>query len=99
VQPANRAAKGGVNNMYTDRNGDVFRRNNDGTWQQRDKGGWSNTGAGAGTGTRQGAGVSQKPSSLERDYQARQRGSTRTQSFQGSRSSASRSHGGGTRRR
>jgi len=115
VQPANRAAKGGVNNMYTDRNGDVFRRNNDGTWQQRDKGGWSKPevspgtrpGAGAGTGpsTLPGAGasqrpqVSQRPAGLERDYQARQRGSTRAQSFQGSRPSAPRSFSGGGRRR
>ncbi len=96
VQPANRVAKGGANNVYTDRNGDVYRRNNDGNWQQRDKGGWSNAGAGAGT--RQGAGVSQQPSGLDRDYQARQRGTTRTNSYQGS-SGGSRGFSGGGRRR
>ena len=99
VQPADRVAKGGANNMYSDRNGDVYRRNNDGSWQQRDKGGWSNAGAGAGTGTRPGTGVSQQPSNLNRDYQARQHGTARTNSYQGSRGGSSRSYGGGGRRR
>jgi hypothetical protein len=96
VQPANRAAKGGANNVYADGNGDVYRRNNDGSWQQRDKGGWSNTGAGAGT--RPGAGVSQQPSGLDRDYQARQHGTARTNSYQGSRAGSRGFSGGGRRR-
>jgi hypothetical protein len=92
VQPANRVAQGGANNVYADRNGDVYRRNNDGSWQQRDKGGWSNTG------TRQGAGVSQQPSNLNRDYQARQHGTARTNSYQGSRGGSRGFSGGGRRR-
>jgi hypothetical protein len=98
VQPANRVAHGGANNVYADRNGDVYRRNNDGSWQQHDKGGWSNAGAGAGTGTRQGAGVSQQPAGLDRDYQARQHGTARASSYQGS-WGGSRGFSGGGRRR
>jgi hypothetical protein len=94
VQSANRVAKGGANNVYADRNGDVYRRNNDGSWQQHDKGGWSNAGAG----TRQGAGVSQQPSDLNRDYQARQHGTARTNSYHGS-WGGSRGFSGGGRRR
>jgi hypothetical protein len=88
VQPANRAAKGGANNVYTDRNGDVYRRNNDGSWQQRDKGGWSDTSRG----------TSQRPSNLDRDYSARQRGTARTNSYQGSRGGSRGFSGGGRRR-
>jgi len=98
VQPASRVAQGGANNVYSDRNGDVYRRNNDGSWQQRDKGGWSNSGAGSGPGTRQGAGVSQQPSNLNRDYQARQQGAARANSYRGS-YGGSRGMGGGGRRR
>ena len=96
VQPANRVGQSGANNVFADRNGDVYRRNSDGNWQQRDKGGWSNAGAG----TRQGAGISQQPSGLDRDYQARQHGSARASSFQGSWGGGSRGgfSGGGRRR-
>ncbi len=88
VQPADRVARGGANNVYTDRNGDVYRRNADGGWQQRDKGGWSDAGKGA----------SPRPSGLDRDYSARQHGSARASSYQGSRG-GSRGFGGGGRRR
>ncbi|MCU0291010.1 MAG: hypothetical protein MUF10_03340 [Thermoanaerobaculaceae bacterium] len=97
VRPADRVATGGANNVFADRNGDVYRRNSDGSWQQRDKGGWSS--AGVGSGTRQGAGVSQQPAGLDRDYQARQRGSARTSSFQSSWGGSARGLGGGGRRR
>ncbi|MHC4518090.1 MAG: carbohydrate-binding family V/XII [Planctomycetota bacterium] len=67
------------NNVYADRDGNVHRRTDQG-WQQRGSSGWS----------------SSKPSnsSLNRDHNARQRGSTRTQGYQQSRSSGG-SRGGG----
>jgi hypothetical protein len=106
ARPAERMAKGGANNMYADSNGEVFRRNNDGSWQQRDKAGWSKPGASSGTlpaaggsGLSDRAKVSPSPSGLERDYQARERGTSRTQSFERSSSSAPRSFSGGARRR
>jgi hypothetical protein len=106
VQTADRAARSGANNVYADRNGDVYRRNNDGSWQQRDKGSWSRPEASSGTrpGSGAGRGVStrrarryDRPTSLERDYQARSRGSSRTSTYQGARGGSMR--GGGGRRR
>lgn len=72
------------NNVYADRDGSVHRKTNQG-WQQRGSSGWS----------------AQKSSnsSLNRDYNARQRGSSRTQSYQQSRSSSSRSRPSGGRQR
>jgi len=88
TQPANRqspkAAQGKANNVYTDRNGDVYRKTNDG-WQQRQGNSWSNS-------------PQQRPSnntsSLNQDAQSRQRGAQRSQSYQ---QSAPRSSGGGAR--
>jgi hypothetical protein len=67
--------QGRGNNVYADRNGNVHRRTESG-WQQRDRSGWSN-----------------RPSTREMDRQhnSRQRGTSRTQSYQ-----RSRSHGGST---
>jgi len=104
TQPANRqaptAAPKTANNVYTDRNGDVYRKTNDG-WQQRQGNGWSNTGTRAtqqpSTANRpQQTRPSTGSSSLDRDYQSRERGAQRTQSYQ---RSAPRSTGGGGRRR
>ncbi len=36
-----RAVPGGNNNVYADRQGDVYRRDNNGKWQQRDKQSWT----------------------------------------------------------
>jgi hypothetical protein len=72
TRPATRTPAGTAarrNNVYTDRNGDVYRRSGD-NWQKRDKSGWS------GSGSRSGSG-------LNRDYSARQRGTARTQSYRG----------------
>jgi len=99
ARPASRVAKDGANNMFADRNGDVFRRNNDGSWEQRDKAGWSKPDTGLATRPADRPSASSRPSGLERDYQARERGNSRTQSFQRSRPSGSRSFGGGGRRR
>jgi hypothetical protein len=59
------------------------------------------TGSGSGSYTRPSSGSSNRASGLERDYQSRQRGTSRTQSYNHSRSGASRggSRGGGGRRR
>lgn len=95
-QTANRAG-GGANNVYASPNGDVFRRNSDGSWQQRQNGGWSKSGSGAGVGAQPSTGASAKSSNLNRDYQSRSRGSSRASSYSGSRGGMSR--GGGGRRR
>jgi hypothetical protein len=65
------------NNVFTDPSGNVHRRTQDG-WQQRGQSGWQSTG-GANVQNRQ-------PSSLDRSYQSRQRGTARTNNFQRSRS-------------
>jgi hypothetical protein len=69
------------NNLYSDRDGNVARRGADGSWQSRDGGSWQGTSGG---------------SSLERDYQARQRGS---QMMQHGGYGGARMSGGGGRRR
>jgi hypothetical protein len=85
----------GPNNVYADRDGNVYRRDSNGGWQSRDAGGWSNSPS---TSDRQrsstGASPSTRPSpgGMERDYQARQRGATRS-------APAPRAGGGGARRR
>ena len=58
------------NDVYADRNGNVYRKSVD-QWQKNDKGGWQND-----------PGASQK---LQRDAAARDRGNQKTQSFQQSR--------------
>ena len=82
---------GRPNNVYADRNGNVQRRNNNGSWDNRSKGGWQpNTGGGNRAGG--------SPSTMNRDYQSRQRGSSRTQSYNRSRGGGG-ARGGGVRRR
>jgi hypothetical protein len=104
-QPANRqaptAAQGKANNVYTDRNGDVYRKTNDG-WQQRQGNNWSSSNSGPGQQPstvnrtqQQRASSNAGASSLDRDYQSRQRGAQRSQSYQ---RSAPRGGGGGRRR-
>lgn len=87
---ADRAARGGANNVFADRNGDVYRRNTDGTWERRGENGWSRPDA------RQGS--YQGPSSLERDHLARQHGSSRVGTYQGTWGGAGRGFSGGRRR-
>jgi hypothetical protein len=72
------------NNVYADRNGDVHRRNSDGSWQQRDRSGWSSSGQARDP--NQQASSSDR-SNLNRDHQARQRGAQRSQSYSTSRPS------------
>ncbi len=92
------------NNVFSDRDGNVFKKTDKG-WQQRDRSGWSDkTVKKPSTGSR----TSTSRSSLNRDYQARQRGTNRTNNYQrykssgGSRGGFQRSGGGrrgGGRRR
>ncbi len=82
------------NNVYADRNGNVQRRNQDGSWQQRGQGGWQSSGGIDRTSGAAGrGGGSANRSSLDRSYQSRQRGSTRTNNYQRTRSSGARRGG------
>jgi len=83
-------AAGRSNNLYADRTGNVQRRNDNGSWDTRGQGGWQPNSAG---GNRAGG----SPSNMNRDFQARQRGTTRTQSF--NRGGGGGTVGGGGRRR
>jgi len=81
------------NNVYADKNGNVY-RNQGGEWQQRDKNGWSNE-----------RGAQTKPSQndLNKQYQARERSTQRTQNYNRSQSRpqsrpSGRAGGGGRRR-
>jgi hypothetical protein len=75
------------NNVYADRNGNVQRKTDQG-WQQRDKSGWSKPDS-----SKSGAGRSD----LNRNYQARERGTQRTNDYRQSTSSGY-SRGSGTSR-
>lgn len=102
AQPANKTrpatAQGQRNNVYTDRNGNVHRQTDNGQWQSRQNGQWSSSQSGSRdraqpqTQARPSTGSSQ--SQLNQQSLARQRGSTRTQNYQSSRSRST-----GTRRR
>ncbi len=101
-------AQGRDNNVFTDNSGNVYRRNQDGSWQMRDNQNWNQAdrsrveGGGQG-GDRSRDAARQQPSTrqsttnrsgnLSREDQNRQRGAQRTQSY-----SRSRSRGGGRRR-
>jgi hypothetical protein len=71
------------NNVYSDRNGNVHRKTEQG-WQQRSSSGWSKPDASSRqSSSRSGA----SKSNLNRQSQARERGSSRTNNYQRSRSS------------
>lgn len=102
------AAPNRPNNVFAGSDGNVYRRNQDGSWQQKQRDGWSNVNrdrGGTRTGTRPSAGSGEKAGSgrsssgLERSYGARQRGNQRAGGYKGSRASAGRSGGmsGGAR--
>ena len=93
-----RQATNRQNNVFSDRDGNVQRRTDQG-WQERTRdGGW-------GEAQRQQPAQRQRTTpqrstsqSLERSHQSRQRGTTRTNNYRSQRSSAGRSRGGGRRR-
>jgi hypothetical protein len=74
------------NSVYTDRSGNVFQRSNQGQWQQRSQRQW------------QPVNNNQQVQNLNRQQQMRSRGQVRTQNFQATRQSVSRSGGGGSGR-
>ncbi|MHC4132182.1 MAG: carbohydrate-binding family V/XII [Planctomycetota bacterium] len=102
------------NNVYADRNGNVHRRTENG-WQQRTNQGWSqqrpSTSGGVSRPTTPSVSRPSTPSAsrpsttrpgtsnLDRQHQARQRGTTRTQNFQRSRGGSRPAGGRGGRRR
>lgn len=91
------------NNVYADKNGNVYRKNGD-NWQQREKSGWSSDKS-KGPSTQPATSRPQtKPSTsdLNRQYQARERSSQRSKGYSQSTRSQSRPAGrtgGGGRRR
>ena len=107
-------AQGKNDNVYAGMNGDVYRKDSSGEWQKYENGGWSDTGPKPtphGQDQRSGhsaadrAGASQQPAissetrqQLNRDAQARQIGTERTQQFQRSRQGGARSSGRAARR-
>jgi hypothetical protein len=88
-QVGDRTAKGS-NNVFADKNGNVHRRTNDG-WQSREGNTWKQDRSGTSGGKNRATNPSH---GMERDYQARQRGASRSYGG-GGRSS----RGGGGRRR
>ncbi len=101
------------NNVFADRDGNVHRKTDQG-WQTRDKGGWSDTSRSrpdrSSSASRDRYSSSRSRSDLNRQHQARQRGSYRTNSYRsrsgssysrgsrGSRGGSRPSRGGGGRR-
>jgi hypothetical protein len=79
------------NNVVTDKKGNVYRKTESG-WQQRDRGSWSKPD----TGSRKSS-FQQNRSSLERNHNARSRGTQRSSSFNQYRGSGSSRSGGYTR--
>jgi hypothetical protein len=82
------------NNVYSDRNGNVYQRSNDGSWNQRSGNQWQQT--------------QQQPSNMNRDYNNRQRSAQQNSSFNsmnrggnmgGNYGGGARMSGGGARRR
>jgi len=85
---------GTKNNVYADKDGNVMRREGDGSWSQRDQGNWNSTDGrpqtkdGAtrpSTGNSPSTRPSQQPANtqqLNRDYQNRQRGDQRVNNYQ-----------------
>jgi hypothetical protein len=78
-----RTGRGQVNNVFTDREGNVMRRGNDGTWQQRQQGRWQPAdGRSVTTRDQRPSGSRDSMSTLNRDYEGRRRGVERAQSYQ-----------------
>ncbi len=75
------------NDVYTDPNGNVYRRDNSGNWQQRSQGRWDNQPSNR---------TRQSNSNLNRDYSQRQRGSQNYNQYNRNRSNTP-SYSGGSR--
>ena len=82
------------NNVYTDPQGNVHRRNANGTWDKRSQGSWQQRQAAPAAAARQPAQNANRD--LNKQHEARQQGTARTQQAQRSRGAVRR--GGGRRR-
>ena len=94
-----RAATSSVNrpnNVYTDPQGNVHRRNANGTWDKRSQGSWQQPQRQAAPSAARNATPATTQRDLDKQHKARQQGTARTQQAQRSRSTARR--GGGRRR-
>jgi len=83
TRPA-RSASNVQNNVLTDHSGNVYQRSSDGKWSQRDNGQWkqpSNLDHAPSQSRLSGSRQTAARPQLERDYNARQQGIQRTQSF------------------
>jgi hypothetical protein len=77
-----KVTRGGNNNVVTDRNGNVYRQNQNGSWQKKEPRGWSSPAPSPSTRSQQPQGVPQDRSqNLERDRAAQQRGIQRSQEY------------------
>jgi hypothetical protein len=81
-RPAAATASNRPNNVYTDRNGNVHRQNQNGSWQERGQNGWQDRPSTASSASSR--------SQLDRSAQSRTRGTNRTQSFKSTRPSGRR---------
>lgn len=72
------AAKGRPNDVFADRDGNVYRRDKDG-WQTREQGSWTRPSGGPGASRER---PSAAPGSLDRDWAARERSRERVQAAQ-----------------
>jgi hypothetical protein len=88
-----------ANDVFAGRDGNVYRRSQEGRWQQRDRGGWKDADPSRADRLREGAKSRPKAGGLERDYRSRQRGNVRAGGFQRSRGGAGAVRRGGGRRR
>lgn len=76
---ADRVAQG-RNDVLSDRDGNVFRQNRNGTWDSRDRGEWRSAAPERGGGAQRPQANRQVPQQVQRDYGARQRGAGRAAS-------------------
>ncbi len=67
-------ATGQANNVFTDRDGNVFRQNQDGNWQQRDGNQWRNTDMGTNAAQRDRSAAATQPATADRQQGNRQQG-------------------------
>ena len=74
-----KTTRGGNNNVMADPNGNVYRKNQNGSWQKRESSGWSTPAPS--TQPSQGQGAQSPSQQLERDRAAQQRGIQRSQEY------------------
>ena len=89
-RPQPGAAPDRADNVFAGRDGNVYRRGQDGGWQQRERDGWKNADPSkADRGGERSGGTGRPSSGLDRDHRARERGGAQARGYQGSRSRGS----------